>query len=62
MEQQKKLEELNQETLKKLDEYVETKSPLKEEHHEELHKAKAEWQAAWIKLREVLMVLERLEL
>jgi hypothetical protein len=61
MEQQQ-LEELNKESLKKLEEFVEKKGPLKQEHHEELHKAKDEWQAAWIKLREVLMVLERLEL
>jgi hypothetical protein len=62
METPKKLEELNQESLKKLEEYVQSKGELNQEHHEQLHKAREEWQGAWNKLMDVLMVLERLEI
>ena len=62
MEHTNKLEELNKESLQKLEDYLKTKGTLKEEHHEQLHKAKDEWQLAWIKLREILMVLERIEI
>jgi hypothetical protein len=62
MEHKKQLEELHRESLAKLDEYIKAKRELNGEHHEKLHKAKEEWQTAWSKLMEVLMVLERLEL
>lgn len=62
MEHRKKLEELNKESLQKLDEFVKTKEGLKEEDHKKLHSAKEEWQIAWNKLREALMVLERIEI
>lgn len=62
MEHKKKLEELNKESLQKLEDYVKTKDGLKEEDHEKLHRAKDEWQAAWAKLMEALMVLERIEI
>ena len=62
MEHKKKLEELNSESLQKFDEYVKAKGELKSEDHEKLHKAKDEWQVAWNKLMEALMVLERLEI
>jgi hypothetical protein len=62
MEHRKKLEDLNKEALEKFHEYVKTKDKWKEEDHQKLHAAKDEWQAAWIKLREALMVLERLEI
>ena len=62
MEHKKKLEELHKESLQKFDEYLNTKGPLKEEDHKQLHKAKEEWQIAWAKLMETLIVLERLEI
>ncbi|MEO7923220.1 MAG: hypothetical protein ABIR30_06035 [Chitinophagaceae bacterium] len=62
MEHRKKLEELNAESLQRLEDYLAAKKELKGEHHEKLHSAKEEWQNAWIKLREVLMVLERIEI
>ncbi len=63
MEQKKKLEELNKESLQKLEDYVESKKDnLKKEDHEKLHNAKEEWQNAWNKLMEALIVLERLEI
>lgn len=62
MEHTNKLEALNKESLEKLEAYLKAKGELKKEHHEQLHNAKDEWQLAWIKLREVLMVLERIEI
>ena len=62
MEHKKKLEELNKESLQKLEEYLKTKEILIQEDHERVHKAKEEWQLAWNKLMEALIVLERLEI
>ena len=53
---------MNKESLQKFDDWVKTKGSLKEEHYESIHKAKEEWQVAWNKLMEALMVLERLEI
>ena len=62
MEHKKKLEELNKESLQKLEDYIKTKGTLKDEHHEEIHRAKDEWQIAWNKLMEALLILERIEI
>jgi hypothetical protein len=62
MEHKKRLEELNQESLQRIDEYVKTREKIKEEDHARFHKAKDEWQAAWNKMIEAMMVLERLEI
>ena len=62
MEHKKRLEELNTESLKKLEEYLKTKEILLGDDHEKVNKAKEEWQVAWNKLMETLMVLERLEI
>ena len=63
MEHKKKLEELNNQSLHKLEEYIKTKEvALKEVDHKTLHQAKEEWQLAWNKLMEALLVLERIEI
>ena len=62
MEHKKRLEELNKESLQKLEEYLKTKQELTESHHEKVQEAKEEWQVAWNKLMAALMVLERLEI
>lgn len=62
MEHKKRLEELNNESLQKLEEYLKTKETLLDEDHEKVKKAKEEWQVGWNKLMEALMVLERLEI
>ena len=62
MEHKKKLEELNTESVQKLDDYIKTKGNLKDEHHEKLNQAKDEWQIAWNKLMEALLILERIEI
>ncbi|MBI5858819.1 MAG: hypothetical protein HZB42_14400 [Sphingobacteriales bacterium] len=58
----KKFEELNKATLEKLDSYIKKKEPLKDEHKEQVHTAKHEWQNAWNKLMEAMLVLERIEI
>ncbi len=62
MEHKEKLEDLHKESLQKVEDYVKTKGALKEEDHEKVHKAKEEWQKAWNKLMEALLVVERLEI
>ena len=63
MEHKKKLEELNKQSLHNLEEYIKTKEiVLKEDEHEKLHSAREEWQVAWNKLMEALLVLERIEI
>ena len=62
MDHKTKLEELNAESLSKLEEYLKSKSSLKDEHHEKVHKAKDDWQYAYNQLMETLLVLERLEI
>ena len=62
MDHKERLRELHKEASKKFDEYLKTKGELRKEHEEKIHSAKAEWQKAWNKLMEVLMVLENLEI
>jgi hypothetical protein len=62
MEHKKRLEELNTESLQKLEEYLKTKEIILEDDHEKVRKAKEEWQISWNKLMEALMVLERIEI
>ncbi|MFI5185851.1 MAG: hypothetical protein ACHQF0_03955 [Chitinophagales bacterium] len=62
MNHKEKLEELHKEASKKFDEYVKAKGELGKEHEEKVHNAKTDWQNAWSKLMEVLMVLENLEI
>ena len=62
MEHKKRLEDLNQESLQRLEEYLKTKEIIVEDDHEKIRKAKEEWQVSWNKLMEALMVLERLEI
>lgn len=62
MEHKNKLEELHKESLEKLEAYLQTKADTNSEHHEKAHEAKKEWQLAWNKVMEALMVLERLEI
>ena len=62
MEHKRKLEELNKESLQKLEDYIKAKKEWKEDDHAKVHMAKEEWQVAWNKLLEVLMVLERIEI
>jgi hypothetical protein len=62
MEHTKRLEELNAETLKKLEEYMQAKGSGGNEHHDKINTAKDKWQAAWNEFLETLVVLEKLEI
>lgn len=62
MDHRQKLEELHQQALDKFQEYEKLKDKLDKDQHQQLQDAKGEWQTAWNKLRDVLMVLERLEI
>jgi len=63
MEFKKKLDEMHEEFLEKMEDYLQTKKDtLKEGDHPKLHTAKEEWHAAWEKIKEVLMTLERIEI
>lgn len=57
-----KLESLNKEALEKLEMYMKEKAESDPAHHEKVKGAKDEWQVAWNKLMETLLVLERLEI
>jgi len=62
MEHKQQLEELNKASLQKFDEYLKAKTAVNPEDHEKIHQAKDEWQVAWNKFMETLLVLERLEI
>lgn len=62
MDHKIKLEELNKEALEKLENYMKEKGSGVNEERENVHSAKDEWQLAWNKLMETLLVLEKLEI
>jgi hypothetical protein len=62
MDYRQQLEKLNTASLKHIEEYLKSKGQLKEDEHLKVVKAKDDWQQAWNKFMETLMVLERLEL
>ena len=62
MDHKNKLEELNKEALEKLEDYMKEKASTSGENHDKLHSAKDEWQVAWNKLMETLLMLEKLEI
>ena len=62
MDHKNKLLELNKEALEKLENYIKEKGTATSEEHEKVYSAKEEWQLAWNKLMETLIVLEKLEI
>lgn len=62
MEHQETLNNLNRAKLEKVDAYLQEKGNVPEEQKEKIEAAKKEWQVAWNKFLEVLLVLERLEI
>lgn len=62
MDHKEKLEHLNKETLQQFEDYLKSKGQLRDDEHLKVVKAREEWQTAWNKFMETLMVLERLEL
>lgn len=62
MEHKETLNDLNRAKLEKVDAYLQEKGNVPEEHKEKIEAAKKEWQVAWNKFLEALLVLERLEI
>ena len=62
MDHKQKLEELNHESLKQFEDYLKSKGQLKKDENLKVVKAPEEWQSAWSKFMEAMMVLERLEI
>jgi len=62
MDHKEKLEQLHKESLQRFEEYLKAKGDVGKEHHEKIHEAKKNWQLAWSKMMEALIVLENLEL
>jgi hypothetical protein len=56
------LEDLNKQSLEKIEEYLKTKENLKDEHRKKLHEAKNKWQSSWTDFMDILMYLETLEI
>ena len=61
MEHKQLLENLNKQSLEKIEEYLKTKN-LKKEHREKLHEAKNKWQSSWTDFMDILVYLETLEI
>jgi len=55
------LEKAHQQSLKQYEDYISKKKVAKEDD-EKIKQAKNEWEVAWNKLMETLLVLERLEI
>ncbi|UAY53550.1 hypothetical protein [Ferruginibacter albus] len=62
MENNKKLEDLHNQYLENVNDYLKTKDNLSKENKEKVDKAKSEWLAAWTKFQETLLYLEQLEI
>ena len=62
MDHRKNLTKLHGESKKKVDDLIKSKGKLKKGTHEKVHAAKEEWDVAWNKMMEILLVLERLEI
>lgn len=62
MEHKKTLEELNKQSLDKIDDFLKTKAGLKEDDHEKIKEARQKWQSSWSEFMDILMYLETLEI
>jgi hypothetical protein len=62
MTYKEELEELHTKSLSKFAEYLEKKTTIAQEENEKLLQQKTEWEQAWNKLMETILVLERLEI
>jgi hypothetical protein len=62
MENKQMLEDIHQQSLEKIEEYLKSKGSLKPEQHDKINEAKTKWQNSWADFMDVLMYLERIEL
>jgi hypothetical protein len=62
MDTKNKFNTLNKEALEKVENYMKEKGSEEMDHHEKIHNAKEEWQIAWNKLMEAMLILEKIEI
>ena len=62
METKNTLNALNRDALEKIENYMKEKGSKGLDHHEKIYNAKEEWQLAWNKLMETLLILEKMEI
>jgi len=60
MTYKEELEQMHKRSLLQVEHFINKKSD--KDDHEHLHQLKTDWEAAWNKLMETLLVLERLEI
>lgn len=62
MDTKNKFNALNSEALEKVENYMKEKGSEGMSHHEKIYNAKEEWQIAWNKLMEAMLILEKIEI
>ncbi len=62
MDTKNTLNALNRDALEKIENYMKEKGSKGLDHHEKIYNAKEEWQLAWNKLMETLLILEKMEI
>jgi len=62
MDTKNKFKALNREALEKVEIYMKNKGTKGLDHHEKFYNAKEEWQIAWNKLMEEMLILEKIEI
>ncbi len=62
MDTKNKFTALNREALEKVENYMKNKGTKGLDHHEKIYNAKEEWQIAWKKLMEAMLILEKIEI
>jgi hypothetical protein len=62
MDHKNKLTNLHKESLEKLEQYIASNTLIEPSEKKKIHDAKNEWQEAWIKLQEALIILEKIEI
>ena len=62
MDHKQELEAAHQQTIERFNALMEAKKDLPDDHKEKLEGSKKEWELAWTRLMEALLVLEQLEI
>lgn len=62
MDTKNKFTALNREALEKVENYMKNKGTKGLDHYEKIYNAKEEWQIAWNKLMEAMLILEKIEI
>ncbi|MES2431877.1 MAG: hypothetical protein V4556_13165 [Bacteroidota bacterium] len=62
MSHKEELEEMHRLSQEKFQHYLDLKKEISKEDHEKIHQLRSDWDVAWNKLMETLLMLERLEI